>query len=113
MEEAGFSETPGPDYKVIETSVFKRRNMSVKFQSMKTDRLTPIKKLDSQDFYETEKALKYALANSAIIGFSKSPKKSFAEECAKRSLKNPGVGTYKISDRAYKMLSTSPTARRR
>jgi hypothetical protein len=80
---------------------------------MKTDRLSPIKKLESTDFYETEKALKYASRKAAIIGFSKSPKRSFAEECAKRGLKNPGVGTYKIPDRTYKMLSPSPNARKR
>jgi len=31
MEEAGFTDTPGPEYKITDTSVFKRRNMSVKF----------------------------------------------------------------------------------
>ena len=43
--------------------------------------------------------------------FSKEPKKSFAERLSARN-KVPGIGTYK-TDKAYTLLSPSPTARRR
>lgn len=112
MAEAGYSDTPG-HYNLPSQDVFKKRSMSIRFDSTKTKRLEPIKKTDSTDFFEISNAAKLTVAKAPAIGFLKGPKKSFAEEMAKVQIKNPGVGTYKISDRAYKMLSPSPNGRKR
>lgn len=113
MAEAGASMTPGPEYKIPHMNVFKKRTMSVKFESKPTNRLDPIKRSESTDFFETSLAMKHTIAKAPVVGFLKGQKKSFAEEVAKKNMKIPGVGAYKISDRAYKMLSPSPTGRKR
>ena len=106
-------DTPGPMYKITETSVFKKRNLSVQFSSGPTTRLAPIKKTESNDYYETnEAAIKNTMKKSPLHSFSRQPKRSFAEQAAKAH-KAPGVGAYKVSEKAYKMLSPSPMARKR
>ena len=106
------ADTPGPDYQVPEVDTFKKRAKSIKFDQVKTARLDPIKRSEQTDFFETNKAVAACLPAAPKVGFSRSPKKSFAEAAAVKN-KVPGVGNYKISDRAYKMLSPSPSARRR
>ena len=108
------SDTPGPQYKVVETGAFKKRSMSIKFESGKTGRLDPIKRTaeNQTDFYNVGDASKATMMKSPINSFSKSPKKSFAEQAASRN-KMPGVGSYKVTERSFKMLSPSPNARRR
>ncbi len=106
-------DTPGPDeYKIPDQGLFKKRAMSIKFDLLKSPRLEPIKRTENTDFYETDKAAAYANKRAVAAGFSKSPKKSFAEMAAAKN-KTPGVGNYKISDRSYKMLSPSPGGRKR
>ena len=115
MAEIGYEcTTPGPVYKVIDHGVTKKRALSIKFDSLKTSRLDPIKRTENQDFYETGAAAVKMSSNrkAPAVGFLKSPKRSFAEEAAKRH-KSPGVGTYKISDKCISMLSPSPGARKR
>lgn len=105
-------DTPGPDYKTVDSSIYKKRSMSIKFDVTKSPRLDAIKRTESTDFYEVEKAVAFSTKKAPTNAFSKSPKKSFAEISATKN-KNPGVGNYKISDRAYKMLSPSPGGRKR
>ena len=64
------------------------------------------------DFYETENAAKKTATKSPSAQFLKGKKKSFAQSAAEKN-KVPGAGTYKISDKAYTMLSPSPGGRRR
>ena len=111
MEAIG-GDTPGPIYKISDYT--KKRSLSIKFDSIKSGRLDPIKRDEAMDFYETNNASKNQskVRNSPTYSLSKSPKASFAEQAAKRH-KTPGVGAYKVSDRAYKMLSPSPGGRRR
>ena len=55
MGEATFAgnQTPGPSYKIVDTSVFKKRSESVRFEKVKTFRLDKIKRTDQTDFFET------------------------------------------------------------
>ena len=92
--------------------MFKKRALSIKFDARPTKRLDPIKRSEATDFYEIDKAAKVTLAKAPAAGFFKSPKNSFAEAAAAKN-KVPGAGHYKITDRALKMLSPSPNARRR
>ena len=115
FEEAGVigGDTPGPaGYEIKEYGPHKRKTSAVLFGQGKTERLSPLKRDDSTDFYETEKAKNALKAKSPSAAFMKTPKKSFAQATAERN-KVPGAGAYKISDKAYKMLSPSPGGRRR
>ena len=55
---AAGKDTPGPQYKITETNVFKKRTKSFKFDSGATARLAPIKRSESQDFFDTNEAAK-------------------------------------------------------
>lgn len=110
--EAIGKDTPGPIYEI--SNYTKKRSFSVKFDVVKSGRLDPIVRTEQQDFFETNNAAQKTSSNrkSPALTFAKTPKASFAEQVAKRH-KTPGVGTYKISDRAYTMLSPTPGARKR
>ena len=82
------------------------------FTRSKSPRLEPLKRDESTDFYETEGAEKKTATRSPSALFFSSKKKSFVQAAADKN-KVPGSGTYKISDKAYKMLSPSPGARKR
>lgn len=115
FEEAMFvsKEIPGPDnYELPEHGVHKRRASAVLFASGNTNRLSPLKRDESTDFYEIEKATEKLRIKAPSAAFMKTPKKSFAAASAEKN-KVPGAGTYKISDKAYKMLSPSPGGRKR
>ena len=103
---------PGCKYDIPEQDVFKKRSESIQFDKVKTGRLDPIKRLEQTDFYETNVAIKATQRLEPSNSFSKSPKASFAAQAAKKN-KVPGAGAYKISDKAYRMLSPSPMARKR
>ena len=103
---------PGCKYDIVDQSVFKKRSESIKFDTGKTGRLDPIKRTEQTDFFETNAAVKAIKRTEPAPTFSKSPKKSFAELQSKKN-KVPGAGAYKISEKAYTMLSPSPSARKR
>lgn len=60
MAEAAIAggDVPGPQYKVADFAVFKKRSQSIKFDTNKTNRLEPIKRTEATDFYETGEAAK-------------------------------------------------------
>ena len=106
-------DVPGPDkYETIDSGIHKKRASAVLFAGCKSPRLEPLKRNESTDFYETEDAAKRTTTKSPSAQFLKGKKKSFAQAAAEKN-KVPGAGTYKISDKAYKMLSPSPGARKR
>ena len=49
---------PGCKYDIVDQGVFKKRSESIKFDSGKTGRLDPIKRLEQTDFFETNIAVK-------------------------------------------------------
>ena len=93
-------------------AVHKRRSSAAIFGTHKTPRLSPLKRNEATDFYETEQAAMKTKSKSPSASFLKSKKKSFVQSTAEKN-KIPGAGTYKISDRAYTMLSPAPGARKR
>lgn len=103
--------TPGPDYRVVDTGVFKRRSLSIRFSQIKSPRLEPLKRQSSQDYFDTVEAAKKTQKQAPLAEFSKAKKMSFVEHAATKN-KVPGVGAYK-TDRAYTLLSPSPLARKR
>ena len=112
--QAGGFATPGPAYEVIEINKLKKRSESISFSKGKTARLDKVVRNESMDFYETNDAVKATQQRKApSVGFSKEQKRSFAEMAARKKTKVPGVGAYKISEKAFKMLSPSPMARKR
>ena len=104
--------TPGPVYKT--SDYHRKRSMSIKFDLVKSGRLDPIVRTEGTDYYETSNAAQKTSGVRKVPNnvFAKGVKQSFAEQAAKRH-KSPGVGSYKISDRSYKMLSPSPGGRKR
>ena len=49
---------PGCKYDIVDQAVFKKRSESIKFDTRKTGRLDPIKRLEQTDFFETNIAVK-------------------------------------------------------
>ena len=104
-------EGPGPEYKVVDVSKFKKRSVSIKFNSEKTGRTTLDVNDQGGEMYDVMPGYQKTIERVKVQSFSKEAKKSYVERIASKN-KTPGIGHYK-ADKGFHLLSPSPTARRR